>query len=146
MAALAQSMPPGGNRPIAETIAARAVREDARWRRIGGEPVTLWEGEDLAWTVIYDPAANFQPSPLCRTVCVSALNDQGELPRRLNDAARALEGFAIADPADRLEAARAILRETGVSYFCAPGQMQSPPPSWPHGGGRFLRLMGLAHE
>jgi hypothetical protein len=144
MADLAQSMPPGRNPPMAEMTAARAMRENARWRRIGGEPVALWEGEDLAWAVIFDPDANFQPSPLCRTVCVSALKDDSELRRRLADAAGALEGFAVADPANRLEAARAILCEMGVSYFCAPGQMQSPPPSWPHGGGRFLRLLERA--
>jgi hypothetical protein len=144
MAALARSMPSGAIRPIAEMTAARAARENARWRRIGGAPLVLWEGEDLAWTVIFDPEAGFQPSPLCRTVCVSTVENQNELPARLSGVAQGLEGFAIDDPANRLEASRALLREIGVSYFCAPGQMQSPPPSWAHGGGRFLRLMEAA--
>jgi hypothetical protein len=33
----------------------------------------------------------------------------------------------------------------GVSYLCEPGRLQSPPPSWAHGGGRFLRLMETGH-
>jgi hypothetical protein len=145
IAALARSMPPAATPPIAEMSAARAVRENARWRRIGGAPVALWEGDDLTWTVILDPQASFQPSPLCRTVWVSAMANQDELRARLSPAAGLLEGFAIADPANRL-ACGAILRELGVSYFCAPGRLQSPPLTWAHGGGRFLRLMDAADE
>ncbi len=144
MAALARWIPPGKDRAVAETAAARAMRENARWRRSGGEPVALWEGDDLAWTVIFDPDADFQASPLCRTVIVSLIKDQDELRPRLATAAGALEGFVIADPARRLESSHALLRELGVSHLCAPGQLQSPPPSWAHGGGRFLRLMECA--
>jgi hypothetical protein len=146
MAAMAQSMLPAKTPPIAEMSAARAARENARWRRIGGASVALWEGEDLSWTVIFDPDAGFQPSPLCRTVWVSAIASQDELRGRLSAAAGVLEGFVIADPANRLEASRATLRELGVSYLCTPGRLQSPPPAWAHGGGRFLRLMGDADE
>lgn len=146
MAALAPSIPPAKTPPIAEMSAARAARENARWRRIGGAPVALWEGEDLSWTVIFDPDADFQPSPLCRTVRVSAIANQDELRARLDSAAGVLEGFAIEDPANRLQPSRAILRAMGVSYFCAPARLQSPPLTWAHGGGRFLRLMGAGDE
>ena len=103
--------------------------------------MALWEGEDLTWTVIFDPEADFQPSPLCRTVRVSALDSADQLRERLAPAAGRLEGFAIADPAARLGPSRKLLGEFGVSYLCAPGMLQSPPPSWAHGGGRFLKLM-----
>ncbi|HKD69142.1 MAG TPA: acyl-CoA reductase [Candidatus Binataceae bacterium] len=141
MAASARSIPAAATAPISEAAAARAAREDARWRRSGGAPVAMWEGTGLEWTVIFDPEAGFEPSPLCRTVCVSMIANESELRGRLAGAAGSLEGFAIADPANRLESWRAILREMGVSWLCAPGQLQSPPPSWPHGGGRFLHLM-----
>jgi Acyl-CoA reductase (LuxC)/Acyl-protein synthetase, LuxE len=144
MAALARPMPPAASRPIAELSAARAAREDARWRRIGGAPLELFEGENLAWTVIFDSQADFQISPLCRTVYVSTLRDQSDLCGRLHLATGALEGFAIADPANRLSDSSAALRQMGVSYLCAPGSLQSPPPSWEHGRGRFLRLVELA--
>jgi hypothetical protein len=141
MELLARSMPAAKTPPIAELSASRAIRENARWRRFGGFPLELWEGEDLSWTVVFHPDAGFQASPLCRTVCVSALRDQSELRERLGTAADALEGCAIDDPAKRLAPSIALLREIGVSYCCAPGYLQSPPPSWPHGGGRFLRMM-----
>ncbi len=135
------AMPPDPNPPMDESAAARALRESTRWRAIGGAPVALWEGKDLSCTVIFDPHAGFQPAPLRRSVRISVFESREELARRLNSATAVLEGCVIADPAGRLEAARKILRQAGVSYFCEPGQLQSPPPSWPHGGGRFLRLM-----
>jgi hypothetical protein len=90
--------------------------------------------------VIFDPDADFQAAPLCRTVRVSAFDSPGDLRRRLAPATGSLEGFALADPAARL-GCRELLGELGVSYICAPGMLQSPPPSWAHGGGRFLKLM-----
>ena len=141
MAALAQLMPPPLPR-ITVATAARGARENTRWRAIGGAPVALWEGADLGWTVILDAEAEFEASPLCRTVRVSVLPDQTGLAQRLAPVTGRLEGFAIADPANRLWPTRALLEGAGVSYFCLPGMLQSPPPSWAHGGGRFLRLMG----
>jgi len=141
MAVLARSMATPAIAPIADTVAARGVRENARWRAIGGAPVVLWEGEGLGWTVILDPEADFEASPRCRTVRVSVVASHDELAQRLASAAGRLEGFAIADPAGRLGHLRALLQSLGVSYFCRPGRLQSPPPSWPHGGGRFLNLM-----
>ncbi len=140
MDALARRMAPPAHPMLVDTAAARVVRENARWRAIGGAPPAMWEGEDLAWTVIFDPEADFQPSPLCRTVRVSVLDNAGQLRERLAPAAGRLEGFAVADPAARLGPSR-TLGELGVSYLCAPGMLQSPPPQWAHGGGRFLKLM-----
>jgi hypothetical protein len=142
--AAAVAMPPGHNPPMDEIAAARSLRENTRWRRIGGAPVELWEGKDLGWTVIFDPDADFQPSPLRRSVGVSVFETADELAQRLNSAPAMLEGCAMADPAKRLEVVRPLLRRAGVSYFCEPGRLQSPPPSWPHGDGRFLRLMESA--
>jgi hypothetical protein len=100
----------------------------------------MWEGENLSWTVIYERAARFRFSPGYRTVYVSPFRDVADLRQRLEPAAGKLEAFAIADPAGRLESAHASLREAGVSYFAAPGAMQSPPLDWPHGGGALLNL------
>ena len=141
MAALAREMAAPAVAPIADTVAARGARENARWRAIGGAPVALWEGEGLGWTVILDPEADFEASPRCRTVRISVVESPDELALRLAPAAGHLEGFAIADPASRLGTSRALLENLGVSYFCPPGRLQSPPPSWAHGGGRFLNLM-----
>ncbi|HZY59025.1 MAG TPA: acyl-CoA reductase [Candidatus Binataceae bacterium] len=140
LAALARLLPPPARLTPVDTVAARGARENVRWRAIGGVPLALWEGAHLGWTVIFDPDADFQAAPLCRTVRVSAFDSPGDLRRRLAPATGSLEGFALADPAARL-GCRELLGELGVSYICAPGMLQSPPPSWAHGGGRFLKLM-----
>jgi acyl-CoA reductase LuxC len=137
----ARLMPPEQAPPMAEMTGARALRENARWRRIGGAAVELWEGENLSWTVIFDPESTLQASPLRRSVRVGVFENQTDLADRLNPVAGKLEGCAFADPAHRIESVRPLLRELGVSYFCDPGRLQSPPPSWAHGGGIFMRLL-----
>ena len=37
----------------------RGVRERARWRAIAGEPVELFEGRGLEWTLVFEPRAGF---------------------------------------------------------------------------------------
>jgi hypothetical protein len=118
--------------------AIRRTRETARWRKLGGAKIDLWEGAHLAWTVIHDPRAQFQLSPQYRTIQVSQFADLADLSARLAPVAGRIEAFAIADPAARLEPTLVHLRSIGASWLCAPGMMQSPPLQWRHGGGLFI--------
>ncbi len=138
---LAREMPPPAIVAPQVAAALRAVRETARWRKLGGEALDLWEGNRLSWSVIFDPGADFQLSPLYRTVYVTPVRDLDALSVRLAPVRGRLEAFALGDPANRLETAGAWLREAGVSYLAAPGMMQSPPLQWPHGRGVFLKKM-----
>jgi Acyl-CoA reductase (LuxC) len=133
------SLPPPGRVALETAAALRRVRESARWRALGGEPVTLWEGERLGWTVIYDEAAAFSPSPGFRTVTVSPVGSVDDLRRRLAKVDGRLEAFAVAG--SHLNEVKRCLDEQGVSYLCSPGMMQSPPLSWLHGGGQFHRAL-----
>ena len=132
-----QSMPPA-KIPLNDAAKIVSVRENARWRRIAGDAVQVWEAARLEWTVIFDPAATFSVSPGFRTVFVSAARDWTDLRERLNPAAGLLE--AIAFSGDQADAAvfGGLARELGVSYIAAPGEMQSPPIDWAHGNGAFL--------
>jgi acyl-CoA reductase-like NAD-dependent aldehyde dehydrogenase len=121
-----------------DAAAIRSARENARWRRIGGGDVEMWEGTDFGWTVIYDHAASFRLSPGHRTAYVTPIRDLRDFKMRLAPVAGRLEAFALADPAGRLGDFRRRLTAIGVSYVCAPGEMQSPPLDWRHGGGAFL--------
>ena len=102
----------------------------------------MHEGERFGWTVIYDREADFTVSPGYRTVYLTPIADLADLERRLKPVAGRLEGFALADPAARLEPARRLLRALGVSWIAPPGQLQSPPLDWRHGGGALLDLLG----
>lgn len=139
--AAARRMPPPQTLDVNAAAALRRERERARWRRLGGAAVELWEGAGLSWAVIFDPQAGFRISPQYRTVFVSAVEGPEDLEGRLKPVAGKLEAFAIADPADRLGAVGSSLREQAVSYLCPPGEMQSPPPHWRHGNGIFLERL-----
>ena len=142
---------------LEDAAAIRSVRETARWRRLGGRDVELWEDSNFQWTVVYDNAANFTPSPGFRAVYVSPFSDPSDLERRLEPVHRRLEGFAIAGgesasatrrasrinrsgETPRLQAVSEVVERCGATHICAPGEIQSPPLDWPHGGGEFIRM------
>ncbi len=135
---LARKLPPPRAIDLGAAAAIRATRESARWRKLGGAAVDLWEGRRFAWSVVYDATTAFRVSPLYRTIFVTAVADFADFSTRLEAVSGRLEAFAVADPADRLDDERAWLAEAGVSYLAAPGMMQSPPFEWPHGNGAFL--------
>ena len=126
--------------------AIRRVRERARWRSIGGYRIEVFEGADMAWTVVFDPEARFTLSPGYRTVTVSTLRDSGDLAARLAPVAGRLEAFALAAPASSRARFLDVLAGAGVTYVCDPGRMQSPPFNWPHGGGAFLDFLVARDE
>jgi hypothetical protein len=137
----ARRLPPPRRLGIEAGAAIRREREIARWRAIGGEDVTLWEGRALGWTVIFDAGAPCAASPGYRTVRVSAVRSLAELAERLEPARGRLEAFALSEPSDA--AAAGLVRALGVTYVCPLGEMQSPPLDWPHGGGAMLDAVGL---
>jgi hypothetical protein len=131
---LAVSMPPA-RIPMRDAAEIRGVRERARWRAISGEPVELFEGRGLEWTVVFEAKADsFRVSPGFRTVHVSGLRDIAEFRDRIGK--MSVEAMAVAGDDCEIEA-----RAMGIPYVCAPGEMQSPPLDWRHGGGGFLDMM-----
>jgi Acyl-CoA reductase (LuxC)/Acyl-protein synthetase, LuxE len=137
--------------------ALRRVRERARWRKLAGGDIELWEEPSFQWTVILDQAASFTSSPGFRTTYVSPFIDASDLENRLEPVRGRMEAFAIANGESPSESAGAklltgitrpaalelvcdVIRRCAATYVCAPGEMQSPPLEWPHGGGEFLRM------
>jgi hypothetical protein len=133
---LAVSMPPA-RIPVRDAAEIRGMRERARWRAIAGEPVELFEGRGLEWTLVFEAKADsFRVSPGFRTVHVTAVRDLAEFRDRIGNMSGRIEAMAVAGHDCEIEA-----RELAIPYMCAPGEMQSPPLDWRHGGGRFLDLM-----
>jgi hypothetical protein len=126
--------------------AIRRVRERARWRSIGGHRTEIFEGADMAWTLVFDPEARFTLSPGYRTVTVSTVRDSDDLASRLAPVAGRLEAFALAAPAASRARFLDVLAGAGVTYVCDPGRMQSPPLNWSHGGGAFLDFLVARDE
>jgi hypothetical protein len=141
---IGESMPPA-RIPIADASAIRGIRERARWRAIAGEPVELFEGRGLDWTVIFEPATArddaFKVSPGFRTVHVTRVRDLGQFRDCIAGVAGRIEAMAVAGDESEVAQFAAALKAIGIPYVCAPGEMQSPPLDWRHGGGRFFDMM-----
>lgn len=129
--------------PLDDGAAIRRARETARWHAIAGERVRLLEGAQFAWTVILDENSGFRVSPGFRTVYVSPFRDLSHLRSLLAPAESKLEAFALVGSPEECARLGTMLRWLGASYLAAPGQMQSPPLTWRHGGGAFLDLFGI---
>ncbi len=133
---IARSMPPA-RIPIRDAAEIRGVRERARWRAIAGEPVELFEGRGLEWTVVFEPEPDsFRVSPGFRTVHVTAVRDFAEFRDCVASVSGRIEAMAVVGDDCEIEA-----RAMGIPYVCAPGEMQSPPLDWRHGGGEFIDMM-----
>jgi hypothetical protein len=139
---------PSAKIPLRDAAEIVGVRERARWRRLAGEPIELFEGARLGWTVVFEPESlrnlsdqAFKVSPGFRTVYVSRVRDESQLRARLGTASGRLEATAVAGDDEETRGIAKMLDALGVSYVSAPGEMQSPPLLWRHGGGAFLDMM-----
>ncbi len=138
---LTESMP-AARIPVHDACAIRGVRERARWRQIAGEPVELFEGRGLEWTVIFERRADsFRISPGFRTVHVSAVRDLAEFRACIAAVSGRIEAMAVVGDDVETRRISAMLATLGISYVCAPGEMQSPPIDWRHNGGAFFDIM-----
>ena len=138
---VAVRLPAPSHLPLHDAAAIRRVREVARWRSIGADDLELFEGPRLDWTVVFDAGASFSVSPGYRTLFVSAAADPIDLLRRLEPALPFLEAISVAAEAASEAEIRATLGHLRIPRICAPGEMQSPPLDWRHGGGAFFDRM-----
>ncbi len=141
---IGESMPPA-RIPLRDAIEIRAVRERARWRALAGEPVALFEGRGLEWTVVFEPLPGlndpFKISPGFRTVHVTAVRDLAAFRDCIAGVSKRIEAMAVAGNESEAADIGATVRAIGIPYVCAPGEMQSPPLDWRHGGGEFVDMM-----
>jgi hypothetical protein len=136
-----KSMPPA-KIPLRDAAEIRGLRERARWRRIAGEPVELFEGDRLEWTVVFElRPGSFEVSPGFRTVHVTGVRDLGEFRDCLAGVLGRIEAMAVAGDESEAADIGATVEAIGIRYVCAPGEMQSPPLDWRHGGGGFIDMM-----
>ena len=148
---MGKSMPPA-KIPLRDAAEIRGVRERARWRRIAGEPAELFEGRGLEWTVVFEPRPNlfapgavledsFKVSPGFRTVHVTGVRDLGEFRDCIAGVSGRIEAMAVAGDESEAADIGATVEAIGIPYVCAPGEMQSPPLDWRHGGGGFIDMI-----
>jgi hypothetical protein len=133
---LLEQLPPG-RAAVDEDLAVRRFRDDAEWRRIGGEQAELLcRSDSLDWTIVVEPRPGFMPTPLRRSLRVYPVADFDCLRPLLQPARRHLAAAGMALPNERVHAMREPLAALGVHRLCAVGRMQRPTLEWTQDGRR----------
>jgi hypothetical protein len=131
---------PRGRLDAAEAAAARDLQTRAEFRAIAGEAVDMWQGDNLAFTVIRDPVPSFTGSCLNRTVTVYHVPAIDELLARLAPFGPWLQTVGIAGfQRAQAEAFTARVAELGATRVTPVRSMPWPPVTWHHDGAGPLR-------
>src|SRR5262249_40577430 len=134
LAALAERLPPG-TRPLAEHAAIRRFRDEAEWKKAGGQTGALHApGDSTDWTVVAEPDPIFRPTPLCRSIRIVPVRNLAQLSTALAPARPVLEAAGRVVESDRAAELDELLVAAGVHWIAPLGRMQRPPLSWPQGG------------
>lgn len=136
---LALTLPRGRLEP-AEAVAIHQLRTRAEFRAINGEPVQLWAGHDLGYTVVCEPDPPFRGTCLNRTLLVQPVASITDLIEHVRPFHNLLQTVGIAgfDP-DRSADLAARLGDVGASRITTLAAMPWPPPAWLHDGRGPLR-------
>lgn len=122
-----RSMPPHS---AARAAAVREYRELCRFSAVQ----QMWEGDSLRWTVIASPERRFRATPTYSIVHVAPF-DAADASSALDVVRGKLQGAAIAAGPGGAPAELSVqIKQFGVSYICAPGELQAPPLNWRENG------------
>lgn len=126
---------PRGRIEAADAAAVRELRTRAEFRAIAGEPVELWTGEPLAWTVVLDPDPAFAGTCLNRTLLVKTARSIDHVIARVRPCANLLQTVGVAGfDGDRLLHLAAAAADAGATRIASLAAMPWPSPAWHHDG------------
>jgi hypothetical protein len=74
-------------------------------------------------------------------VHVTGVRDLGEFRDCIAGVSGRIEAMAVAGDESEAADIGATVEAIGIPYLCAPGEMQSPPLDWRHGGGGFIDMI-----
>lgn len=132
--AAASRLPPGVL-DAPEHTAIRRFRDDAEWRALAGERVRLLTPPSgLAWSIVVEATPLFRPTPLGRSLRILPLERIDNVRAVVAPTRGMLEAAGVATPPDRRQKVQTLLKDAGVHWITAVGQMQKPPLAWTQGG------------
>jgi hypothetical protein len=134
LAEYARALPPR-HLTLEEKAQVLRFRQEAEWRRVGGEAATVYASVDSAdWSISVEHDAEFLPSCLHRCVRLKVVETLEQIPEAVAAHRRHLEAAGVAVAPERVDAMIEMLGACGVHRVCPVGAMQQPPLSWPQGG------------
>jgi hypothetical protein len=115
-------------RPL--SVAARIVEARDTAHALG-HGVWLPPKNHLGWTLIHDPEATFQPSPLHGVIYLRTVAESKVSAALASVAGRISTVGLVGEISSRLEN---VFLSLGISRYCPAGLMQFPPLTWHHDG------------
>jgi hypothetical protein len=135
---LQQELPRGRIDP-AEAAAIRDLRTRTEFRSIAGEPVQLWAGQPLTWTVVLAPGSDFAGTCLNRSLLVRPARSLHDVIAHLRPAGHLLQTLGVAGfHGERLLDLAVAAADAGVTRIARLADMPWPPPTWHHDGNSAL--------
>lgn len=137
--ALAATLPRGRLDP-AEAIAVHQLRTRAEFRTISGDPIHVWQGQNLEYTVVCEPDPAFGGTCLNRTLIVKPVASPADLIDHVRPFHHVLQTVGVAgfEPLDLVDLATR-LGDVGATRVTSLAAMPWPPPGWHHDGRGPLR-------
>jgi len=135
---------PRGRIATDEAAAIRSQRAEAEMRQAAGVSVELHASADTSWTVVYEPTADWRPTPLQRFLRVYNVDEShsnnvvASLEAALRPIAPHLSAVALEGFGDTTSTIAHAMVRLGASRVCRAGQLQAPPLGWHHDGQPLL--------
>jgi len=130
---------PRGRLATAEAAAAQQLRATVEFRAIAGQAARLWAGDQLRWSVAFDPDPAFAASCLGRFLWVKPVARLEDAIALAADYRHLLQTVAVSAPRGRIAKLAEAFALAGCSRITNLDAMPFPPPSWHHDGRGPLR-------
>lgn len=135
-----QNVLPRGRISSAEATAIRDLRTRAEFSAIAGSETRLWQGPELAWTVILSADPTFEASCLNRTLLIKHVDSADDVIENATPFGSFLQTVGIggfgSEDRDELAVRLAAIGATRITPITA---MPWPPAAWHHDGRGPLR-------
>ncbi len=125
---------PGGTLDPLEASAVHQIRGTAELLASSGEAFEVHHGGSASWTVVYDPAPDFEPACVGRVVRVKPVSDVFDVPYLVAPFRRSLQTVGVSGCGERREPLANALADAGVTRLAPLSAVPFPPAWWHHDG------------
>lgn len=138
---VAQGLPPGPPDPALASAVHQQRGAAELYGAAGRGHRVFTPAHGIAWTVVFQPTASFEPVPPCRFVRVQPVSDLAQLPAILSGCSEVLQSVSLEAAHERRGTLAEDLARVGVTRVTTFRRQPWPRPWWTHDGQGPLRAL-----